>query len=372
MGRPKKVAAPNALNVEVAKAGRLMPSGVTLLDLACSDSLDVFCTAGHGVNFIGDRDAGKTAVALASQGETFHRFGDEFGYDLYDAENAFNFDVAGLWGAGFAKALNVITVPENRAYAIEPLGLKIIDSLKSGKPRFIVIDSMDRLRPVKEYDGIADMADGKSGFNTARAKANRLFFNTILPRIAETRSFLIYLSQATCNMGYGAMFQPKVRGGGTSLGFNAHIELWFSQGPAIKVGNVKVGHWVFAKTARSKVNGKKRDVTFPILPAYGVDDTRANIEWLAEEGVIGKVAEKKDGGDGGGKYDTAEEDGKKKAPKVYDLNPIGIEYVGKKPYLFVEQNGFTQKVVEAVAAKWAENERGYIEKALDGRKGRYE
>ena len=348
MGRPKKVVAASTLVTKIAPPGMLIPSGVTLLDLACTDTLDGFCTAGHGVNIIGDRDVGKTALALASQAETCRRHGEKFSYDFYDAENAFSFDVPRLWGKKFASALNVIPIRQEPEWSIEGIAHKIVESLADGTRRHIVIDSMDGLRARSEYDATEDILNGKGGYNTARAKANRYFFRVVLPRIAETGSFLIYLSQATVNIGFSAMFNPKTRGGGTALGYNAHVELWLSQGQSIKTDDVKVGHWVVAKTARSKANGKKRTLEFPILPAYGVDDTRANVEWLAEETVIPR------------------------SKGVYDLRTIGVEYEGKQPFLFVEENGFTDKVVAAVKDRWEKNERTYVEKTLEGRKPRYE
>lgn len=343
----KKIVAASTLETLVKPEGMLVPSGVTLLDLACTDSPDGFCSAGHGVNIIGDRDVGKTILAVASQAETYRRHGDKFVYDFYDAENAYSFKTAELFGSKFAGALNVYPVKQDVEWCTEALAHKISDSLNDGKPHFIVIDSMDLLHPRKEYDNVENLLNGKKGISPHGA-ANKYFFRVLIPKIAETGSFLIYLSQATVNIGFGAMFNPKIRGGGSSLGFNAYVELWLSQGPAIKVGDTKVGHWVFARTARSKANGKKRDVSFPILPAYGIDDTRANIEWLVEEKAV--PCER----------------------NVYDLNPIGIEYTGKDPYLFVEESGMTGKIVDIVRGRWAANEQECVDKALGGRKRRYE
>ena len=104
-----------------------------------------------------------------------------------------------------------------------------------------------------------------------------------------------------------------------------------------------------AKIERSKYNGKKRTVSFPILPAYGIDDTRGNIDWLVEEGVIKKVGK-----------------------RVVDMTPIGVEYEGDNPYLFVEENGEVMKVLAAVKERWDYNERLLVERTFEGRKGRYE
>lgn len=145
------------------------------------------------------------------------------------------------------------------------------------------------------------------------------------------------------------MFTPKVRSGGRALGYYAYIEMWLAPGPQIKTGDVKVGQWTMAKIERSKYNGKKRTVSFPILPAYGIDDTRGNIDWLVEEGVIKKVGK-----------------------RVVDMTPIGVEYEGDNPYLFVEENGEVMKVLAAVKERWDYNERLLVERTFEGRKGRYE
>ena len=73
-----------------------IPSGVTLVDLASSDTTHGFCTAGHTVNIIGDRNSGKSMMCMASMAETYHRHGDIFEYDYYDYERAVSFDVPRL------------------------------------------------------------------------------------------------------------------------------------------------------------------------------------------------------------------------------------------------------------------------------------
>ena len=382
MAKSKKVATEHVVLAEVAKPVLLIPSGCTLLDLACTDTTDGFCSAGHCVNSIGDRNAGKTLQALASMAETYRRYGGHFDYKFYDAENAYSFDTAGLFGKKFAAALQVIPVPQSIDWCTQALANKMVDDMSCGKPQFFVLDSMDMLRALKEYkndeDGVLE------GALALRAVANKYLLRRVVARIAETGSFLIYLSQAAEAIGFGAKFSPKIRGGGKSLGFYAFIELWLSKGGQIKVGDTKVGDWTIAKTARSKANGKAREVWFPIFPAYGIDDTRANLDWLFDEGVIKPDPEKKEGGKkvygvvnakAAGK-EAAEEEGdgkkKKKAVSCYDLRKIGIDYIGKDACLFVEQNGLVDKVAAAVKARWDANEQEVIDKTFGGRKSRYE
>ena len=323
-----------------------VPSGVSLIDLACTDSLEGFCNTGHGVNIIGDRNSGKTILALASMAETYRRYGDKFDYDFYDAENAFSFDTPRLFGKEFAQKLNVIPVPTDISWCTEALTLKMMDDMEK-KRRFIVIDSIDALRPHKEFEVEKERAEGKRIIDP-RAIANSYMFRLISPKLAETGSFLIYLSQAREQIGGITYIPIKTRSGGKCLGYNAFVEMWLSPGQQIKEDDVKVGNWTTARIERSKANGKKRTVSFPVLPAYGIDDTRANIDWLSEENVL------------------------KKTMGVYDLSSIGIDYKGKNPYLFIEEKGLTGNLIDAVKKHWEENERHLVDVTFGGRKPRYE
>ena len=371
--RNKAVSADGVLAVETAKPRLMIPSGITLLDLACTDTTAGFCEAGHCVNSIGDRNAGKTMQAVASMAETFHRYGNAFDYKLLDAENAYCFDTAGLFGTKFAKALEVIPVPLDIEWCTQNLAAKMIGWMKN-KPQYFVIDSMDQLRTKTEYEN--DEKGEVGGALALRAVANKYLLRRITGRIASTNSFMVYLSQAAEGFKPGMAFVPKTRGGGKALGFYAFVELWLSKGGQIKVGDRTIGDWTIAKTARSKGNGKVCEVWFPIYPAYGIDDCRANLEWLYDEGVIKPTAVKSDKkvyDTVDAKKDDKDADGKKKKTMhEYDLSKIGIEYIGKEGPLFVEEHGLVGKVVEAVKAQWDANEQDLINKTFGGRKSRYE
>ena len=375
MAKKTKAAPEAVMAIEPAPKALMIPSGITLLDLAATDTTDSFCRAGQGVNSIGDRNAGKTMQALASMAETFRRYGDHFDYKLLDAENAYCFNTAGLFGKKFAEKLEVIPVPYDIEWCTQNLALKMLAWMEK-KPQFFIIDSMDTLIAEKEYEN--DAAGDTGGALALRAVANKYLLRRVCGKMAETGSFLIYLSQAADAIGIGSAFKPKIRGGGKSLGFFAFVELWLSKGGQIKSGDTTVGDWTIAKTARSKGNGKAREVWFPILPAYGVDDTRANLDWLWEEGVIKpdppKEQPKKVYETADSKKDEKEDDGrkKKKANNVFDLRKIGMEYVGKDAALFIEQNKLVDKLVAAVKVRWDANEQLLVDKTFGGRASRYE
>jgi len=286
---------------------------------------------------------------MASMAETYHRHGDIFEYDYYDYERAVSFDVPRLFGKKFNEKLNLCEPDNSAEWCIENIRTKILNDLLKHR-RYIIIDSCDIMKPLSEIERIYKVADGKGTFGTERAKAMTAFFRSICPAIAESGSFMIIVSQARDNIGFDSMFTPKVRSGGRALGYNAFVEMWLAPAGQIKSGEFKVGQWTKAKIERSKVNGKKHSVEFAILPAYGIDDTRSNINWLIEKGALrcssGKI----------------------------DMSALGEEfaYNGKNPYLFVEENGLEAKLVEIVKRVWDCNEQALISKTFGGRKGRYE
>lgn len=364
---------------------RMIPSGVTLLDLACTDTTEGMCPTGHASNVIGDRNSGKSFLCMGSMAETFRRYGDAFRYFYFDYEHAVSFNVAKLFGRRFADAVVIIEPDDGIAWCTENLAVRMLMEMRKG-PCFFVIDCMDHLKCKAEVLelGVAVTEDAKGSYGTEIAKANKRFFRAITAAVGRTQSHLLYVSQQQANIGYGAQFKPHTRSGGKSLGFNAYVEMWIAPCGAIKQGDTQIGAWTKVKIARSKANGKTRELEFPILPAYGIDDTRANIDWLEEEGVIVPFVPADADGNKGRKRQAeavaledliAEDGGKKERKKksgALDLRPIGIEYTGKEPYLFVEENGHVQKVVDAVRDRWAANEAEVIAKSLGGRRSRYE
>ena len=330
---------------------KLIPSGATLLDLACSDTLEGFCLTGTATNIIGDRNSGKTMLAVAGLAETFYRYGDHFGYKLFDTENAYSFNTAHLFGKKFASVLEVIPVPHGVDWCTEMLAHKLSEMMRD-KPQVVVIDSMDSLVPRAALDMSGQVESGKMGYSPD-GKANRYFFRHVIPVLGETNSALIYLSQARDDLGGVSFIKAKTRSGGKALGFYAHTEIWLSSAGQIQETlngdtKVRIGHWIQAKVERSKINGKRRTVKFPVLSAYGIDNTQANLGWLVEEKVISCTR------------------------KVYDLKGLGYDYQGKEAEEFIEDHRKQGELAHAVARKWQENEDILVEKTLGQRRRRYE
>jgi len=347
-----------------------IPSGCTLTDLGCTDTLKGFCPAGHTVNIIGDRNAGKTALSLASMAETEYRRPKYFKMKFIDYEQAMSFDIKKLYGENFHKVFELQTPEDTLEWAIENIATRIVEEVKSG-PHFYVIDSAEVMKPKEEIELIlAGLPVEAKPYGGPRSKAMTAFFRTVCPAIANSGSFMIVLSQAKDNMGsFDAKFIKKYRAGGRALAFYAYVEMWVAPAGEIKSGGLKIGAWARAISERSKCNGKKRDALFPILPAYGVDDLRGNIEWLIEKKVLARHE---------GITIEAAKKMSKNGPKVepikkgsIDLSNIGLDYIGLNPYLFIEENGHNEVVLGAVKSMWDAIEADIIEKTFGGRKGRY-
>lgn len=325
-----------------------IPSGCTMLDLACSDSLDGFCLVGTATNIIGGRNAGKTLLANASQAETFYRWGDHFDYKLLDTENAYSFNTAAMFGKQFADELEIIPIPAEEEWCTEMLAFKMIDWMQD-KPQFFVVDSMDNLMCQAMFGDRERIEKGGKQHADPNAKANKLFFRHIVPVIGHTGSVLIYLSQGRPDM--GGPFAGQTRGGGRSLGFHAHTEIWLSNigqiEKTVKSVKAKVGHGVRATVERSKINGKKRIVEFPILYAYGIDNTKSMIDWLEDMKLI------------------------KKVKGTYNLEPVGINYKGTEPEFFIEDDGLYDDFEQKVYELWTEREKLIVERTLGARQRRY-
>ena len=347
------------------RKGIYVSSGCTILDLTCTGTTKGFCTAGHTVNIIGDRNSGKTALSLAGAAETEFRVPDYFEHKFIDLEQAMNFDISGLFGRKFADKLEVINPEISLEWSIESIGTKML-AWMAHRPQLFILDSVDAMQPEEEIKAILAGQNVERGpFGGPAPKALTVFFRSIIPAVAKSGSFLFVLSRAKDNLGFGAKFAPKTRAGGSSLGFNAFIEMWLAPHEQIKEGGSMVGRWTTAKIERSKVNGaNKRECLFPILPKYGIDNTRANVRWLLDEGVI-QMAEPIT-------IKTAKAlDIEPIKAGSYDLNNISINYVGTDPLGYIEANGLCDHLTACVKEHWDAKERDLHEKTFGGRESRY-
>ena len=278
------------------KETMLLPSGCLLFNLACSGKPHGFLKVGTIMNLIGDSDAGKTFLAMTILASCFYKFGDAFRYFYFDYERAVSFSVKTLFGKPFAKALAYRPIPAGPKATIEKWHdmIEEICMEKNAPPAIIVTDSFDALTTLAELKSLKKQAKAKEGeavgsYGTSKAKAASNFLGKIQQMIADTQSTVIIISQVRDNLA-PFTFDKKTRSGGKALRFYSSLETWL-----VKVGKIgankerPIGGITQANVKRSRMTGKQRRCEFPILYAYGVDDTRASLMFLADEGGATEV-----------------------------------------------------------------------------------
>jgi len=261
----------------------LIPSGNTLLNLACSDNYKGAYGAGKVINIIGDSSSGKSFLALSCLAEcSVNKDFDD--YDLYydDAEDALEFDIEKLFG----KKLLARLILSSNSNTIEGFYGNIIRVIKKKVPFIYILDSLDSVSSIEEQKRAETYGKGKvpdGSYKMEKPKLVSELLRVITRDIKQTKSLVMIVSQTRDNIGFGAMFSPKVRSGGKALKFYSCHEMWLAIRSSIKEKNREVGIVAQAKVTKNKLTGKNRTVNFPINYFYGIDSISANIDFLVEE-----------------------------------------------------------------------------------------
>jgi len=109
----------------------------------------------------------------------------------------------------------------------------------------------------------------------------------MMHKIKDTGSIVVIVSQTRDDIN-PRTFSTKTRSGGKALKFYASHEYWLAVGGTwekeVRKKKRKIGMFTEAKVSKNSITGKQRQVRFPLSYSYGVDDIRANIDFLIEEG----------------------------------------------------------------------------------------
>lgn len=251
-------------------------SGCVLLD----EALGGGWAEGRIVNLVGDRSSGKTLLAVEACAN-FNRKHPEDKIRYGEAEAAFDKSYAGALGM----PLHVVEFTEGQAElnTVEDFYndiVKFIDSRK-GRPGLYVLDSLDALSDEAEQG--RELNEGTYGAN--KAKMMGQIFRRIVRKLEKSRVTLFVISQLRdkINVTFG---ETKTRSGGRALDFYATHIVWLAQIGQLKKtsGGVErpYGVNVRANIKKNKVGMPYRQVDFPVLFGYGVDDLTAGVEWLLE------------------------------------------------------------------------------------------
>jgi RecA/RadA recombinase len=310
-----------------------LPSGVTLLDLFCSGSLEGAWAAGDFILIVGDSSSGKTWLTLSTLAEAVkHKFFKNHRLIYDDVENGVGMNIAQYFGN---KLLNRIESPggedeetglQTNSDTIEKFYSNLDDAFAIGDPFIYILDSMTALdskaaeelfqtNKHKEGKDKASMGDGK-------AKVNSQNIRRYAARLRNNDSILIITAQTRTNL--GVMFgDQKTYAGGKALKFFSHQEAWMSSTPiyqenkfdASKLGTLDVeeeavtpkkkrglsakpkvekadkketlkkrvvGSTTTVKLKKNRGTGLLESIQFPIYIGYGIDDIQANIDFLVK------------------------------------------------------------------------------------------
>lgn len=269
----------------------LVSSASTTLNLRCSGHSEGAFKLGTMVNIVGDSHVGKSILALSILAECAHdaRFKDyALVYD--DTENASFFNIKAMFGKDLARRL---IVTQSRYF--EEWQIHIEKFFKDGTSVIYVLDSFDGMKTI-DYEKLQDEnmkrrekgQEEKGSFGDGKAKLMSGYGGRLNDGLTKTNSLCVIISQTRQNIGFTAMFNPKIRSGGDALKFYAAHEVWLSVKQTekhTKYKNEVVRTQVQAKVNKNKLTGRRGIAEFVVLEGYGIDDISSCIKYLCESGT---------------------------------------------------------------------------------------
>ena len=282
----EKLASSIPVKKEIDKS-LLIPTGSVLLNLECSGYIEGGYKLGTIVNLIGDSSSGKSLCALTMLAECSidPRF-DEYRLIYDDVEAACEFDIEQLFGKQASERIET----DIQSNLFEEFDDNFEQALDDDRPFIYVLDSFDALttkqalEQAEKNKKAREKGTKESGsYGDGKAKLASGFFSRIVKRLADKKSFLLVISQTRDNLGFGAMFTPKVRSGGKALKFYSTHEIWLACQKKEKKGRRVVITEVQAKITKNKLTGNHGEAYFPIRVFYGIDNISSCIDFLMDE-----------------------------------------------------------------------------------------
>lgn len=279
---------------EEEKPKLFIPSGSTLLNLACTDNIQGAFIPGKMSNIIGDSSSGKSFLALSVCAEmAYNSEFDDYRLLYDDTENANQFDMEYLFGKATADRLETI-----HSDTVQDFQFNINDALKGKHPFIYILDSLDALTSEEDLEKFEERRiarekgkDTKGTYGVQKPKTMSETLRQIVGGMDNTKSHLIVISQVRENLNPFS-FDKKYRAGGRALKFYCTHEIWLAVSETINSKGRAIGIQVKVKVTKNKVTGKPRTIGFPIFYDYGIDDIRSCVDFLSEEGTWEKKGAK--------------------------------------------------------------------------------
>ncbi len=274
-------------------APRLLSTGSTLLNLACSGRPEGGFPVGHYVLLCGDSDSGKTFLGLTCLAEA--AIDPAFdGYRLvYDApEGGALMDVERFFGRRLAERLEQPS-DSGPSVTVQEFYAGLDRAFDDKRPFVWVLDSQDCLSSDQEIEktrkerkarGRGEREAGSYG--DAKAKVHSACLRRVMGPLRETGSLLVIANQTRDSFD---PFNQDAYSGGRALKFYAKLQLWSKAGGAIKRHvqgkDRQVGVYAKVRVKKNHLTGRDRQVVVPIYHSCGMDDCGGMVDYLVAEGV---------------------------------------------------------------------------------------
>ncbi len=267
-----------------------LSTGSSLLNLALSGNAKCGYLTGKYYRFVGQSRSGKTWLALTSFAEaSINPIFDSYSFYYNNPENGALMDKVKYFGRRVTSRL-----VEVQSKTVEDLYFHIDDVLEEKKPFIYVLDSMDTLSTEDDDEHFKKRKlaakknrESTGSFGAAKAKRNANSLRCLMTPLEESKSILIFISQAKQNIGFGSQFNPETASGGTTLRFFATSEIWFSIREKItkrvRSKERAIGNLIRASIKKNRQSGREVSIEIPILYNTGLDDLGSLIDFLIEE-----------------------------------------------------------------------------------------
>ena len=322
----------------------LFPSGSTLLNLACSDSIFGAWLLGTIITIPGSSSGGKTMLAITALAQAFYSkkfLNHSFIYD--DGEEALNFDMIYLFNTKFTKALEL--PPLGKSKTMQDFKANMLLLRKKGNPFIYVQDSLDSLTSdeelEKEMRKALAMAKSEEAakkiagsFGAEKAKIIGQILRMVNNAVKETNSLVIIVQQRRQKMNALPFVSPYTTSGGEAPFYWSSHQIWLNKRSNIKRRNRKIGTEITADVRKNKITGKLRTIDFNIFTDYGIDDIGSTIDFLIDEKIWNKPTGK----------------------KIITTNWENVEGERDKLTHIIEEKGLVQELKKEVGEVWKDIE----------------
>ena len=283
--------------------GNSLPSGLTLLNLGLSGSIDGGIPPGTVIWFVGGTSSGKTwfILQLMAEAHRLKRFdGYRFVHD--NPENGALMDVDYYFGRGMSERIEPPAKDIVGSGTIEEVFYNIDANLDRG-PCIIGVDSVDAVgckawedafeAERKRYEEGEGKVPGSMGMEKAKVISKNI--GRVQRRLAETGSILVLISQTRDLIG-GMYPGQQTHSGGQALRFYNSVRVWTKVKEDILKPhggkNRVIGHRIEMDLQKNRITGRDVKIEVPFVIGYGFDEIGSMVDYLVDENHWKAVKEK--------------------------------------------------------------------------------